>query len=170
MIITKISCDVPFKYALQHQWTLQQGTSLEFWKVNCITPKNYEFDQKCHKHRPTHAGADPGFLERGFICIKVWGLTLLILSHFFLNIPWKWNNLVSLRPKYFIFIGYLKTMVLTETKLFHFHMIFENGGQGGGFEWTPLNPFSIRHCHGTMRKRHQNTYSHTHMKARLQLK
>ena len=28
------------------------------------------------------AGADPGFLERGFICIKVWGFALLILSHF----------------------------------------------------------------------------------------
>ena len=28
---------------------------------------------------------------------------------FFLNIPWKWNNLVSLRPNYFIFMGYLKT-------------------------------------------------------------
>ena len=28
-------------------------------------------------------GADPGFLERGFICIKVWGLALLILSHFY---------------------------------------------------------------------------------------
>ena len=25
------------------------------------------------------------------------------------NISWKWNNLVSLRPNYFIFIGYLKT-------------------------------------------------------------
>ena len=25
---------------------------------------------------------DPGFLERGFICIKVWGFALLILSHF----------------------------------------------------------------------------------------
>ena len=28
------------------------------------------------------AGADPGFLDRGFVCIKVWGLALLILSHF----------------------------------------------------------------------------------------
>ena len=27
-------------------------------------------------------GADPGFLERGFISIKGWGFTLLILSHF----------------------------------------------------------------------------------------
>ena len=26
--------------------------------------------------------ADPGFLERGFIYIKVWGFALLILSHF----------------------------------------------------------------------------------------
>ena len=32
-------------------------------------------------------GADPGFLERGFMCIKVLGLALLILSHFFKNIP-----------------------------------------------------------------------------------
>ena len=28
---------------------------------------------------------------------------------FSLNIPWKWNNSVSQRPNYFIFIGYLKT-------------------------------------------------------------
>ena len=28
------------------------------------------------------SGVDPGFLERGFICIKVWGLALLILTHF----------------------------------------------------------------------------------------
>ena len=53
---------------------------------------------------------------------------------FFLNIPWKWNNLVSLRPNYFIFIGYL-----------------EMGGGGGGAgsgvrvnPWTPLNlPLSV---------------------------
>ena len=30
----------------------------------------------------SNAGVDPGFLERGFICIKVWGFALLILSHF----------------------------------------------------------------------------------------
>ena len=28
------------------------------------------------------AGAVPGFLERGFICINMWGFALLILSHF----------------------------------------------------------------------------------------
>ena len=49
----------------------------------------------------------------------------------FLDIPWKWNNLVSLRPNYFIFIGYLKTGVC--------------GGGGGwrGFKrthWTPSGP------------------------------
>ena len=27
-------------------------------------------------------GADPGFLEREFICKKGWGFALLILSHF----------------------------------------------------------------------------------------
>ena len=29
-----------------------------------------------------HAGMDPGFIKRGFICIKVWGFALLILSYF----------------------------------------------------------------------------------------
>ena len=28
------------------------------------------------------SGADPGFLEMGFICIKVLGFALLIISHF----------------------------------------------------------------------------------------
>ena len=30
----------------------------------------------------TTAGADPGFLERGFLCTKVLGIALLISSHF----------------------------------------------------------------------------------------
>ena len=55
------------------------------------------------------AGADPGFLERGFICIKVWRFAWLILSKKKLNNPCKLNNSVSLRPNYLIFIGYLKT-------------------------------------------------------------
>ena len=28
------------------------------------------------------SGADPGYLERGCTCIKVWGFAMLILSHF----------------------------------------------------------------------------------------
>ena len=28
------------------------------------------------------SGADLGFLERGFICVKMWGLALLVLSRF----------------------------------------------------------------------------------------
>ena len=55
------------------------------------------------------SGADPGFLERGLICIKVWRVWFADFIPFSLNIPWKWNNLVSLRPNYFIFIKYLKT-------------------------------------------------------------
>ena len=42
---------------------------------------------------------------------------------FFLSIQWKWNNLVSLRPNYFIFIGYLKIR-----------------RQEGGLSETPLKP------------------------------
>ena len=50
---------------------------------------------------------------------------------FFLNIPWKWNNLVSLRPNYNIFISYLKT-----------------GGQEGGSSDPPephLDPPLLDH-------------------------
>ena len=32
--------------------------------------------------RGTTPGTDPGFLERGFVCVKVWGFALLISSHF----------------------------------------------------------------------------------------
>ena len=31
-------------------------------------------------------GADPGLLERGLICIKVWGFALLIFCYFFSKI------------------------------------------------------------------------------------
>ena len=34
----------------------------------------------------TGPGADPGFLEKGFICTKVWGSLYDFIS-FFLNIP-----------------------------------------------------------------------------------
>ena len=30
----------------------------------------------------TFSWADPGFLERGFVCFNVWGFALLTLSHF----------------------------------------------------------------------------------------
>ena len=33
------------------------------------------------------AGADPGFLEWGFICIKGWGVRFADFISFFLNIP-----------------------------------------------------------------------------------
>ena len=64
------------------------------------------------------AGADQGFLKRGFVCIKYVGFALWIFL-FFLNILWNWNNLVSSRPNYFIFIEYLLA------------------GRFGGEPWTP---------------------------------
>ena len=30
----------------------------------------------------TKSGADPGFLQREFVCLNVWGFALLISSHF----------------------------------------------------------------------------------------
>ena len=73
-------------------------------------------------------GADPWFLERGDH--KDVGVRIADVISFFQNIPWKWNNLVSLRPYYFIFVGFLKR---------------EAGGGGGSsgvkgepFERTPL--------------------------------
>ena len=38
-----------------------------------------------HYYNWTQAGADPGSLERGFICIKGWGFVLLVLSRIFLQ-------------------------------------------------------------------------------------
>ena len=52
-------------------------------------------------------GADLGFLERGVLMYKSVGVPFADFISFFSNIPWKWNNLISLRPNYFIFIGYL---------------------------------------------------------------
>ena len=68
-------------------------------------------------------GADQGFLERGFISIKVWVVRFADFITFFLNIPWKWNNFVSLRPNYF-----------------PFHRIFKNGGGKGGSSESPEPP------------------------------
>ena len=50
---------------------------------------------------------------KGVHMYKGVGVCLADFISFILNIPWKWNtcNLVSLRPNYFIFIGYLKTGV-----------------------------------------------------------
>ena len=75
-------------------------------------------------HKNASQGRIQHFCKRGSY-IKVWGFALLILSQFSYNFPWKWNNLVSLRSNYFIFIGYLKT-----------------GGGGGGRG----NPLWFRHC------------------------
>ena len=46
---------------------------------------------------------------KGVHMYKGVGVRFADFISFFLNIPWKWNNLVSLGPNYSIFIGYLKT-------------------------------------------------------------
>ena len=47
-----------------------------------LSPKQGRREVLIEKNVDWGTGADPGFLERGFICIKVWGLALLIFSHF----------------------------------------------------------------------------------------
>ena len=82
-----------------------------------------------------YTGADPRFLERGFISITVLGFALLILSHFSL-ISHENEIIWSTRPNYFIFIGYLKS------------------GKGEGVRANTLNPLCIRQCYsGTLRRR-----------------
>ena len=45
-------------------------------------------------------------IQRGFQGVRLNPLP----NRVFFNILWKWNNLVSLRPNYFIFMGYLRKM------------------------------------------------------------
>ena len=79
---------------------------------------------------------------KGGLYVQKGGVRFADFILFFLNTPWKWNtlvslrpnysNLVSLRPNYTIFIEHLKT-----------------GGGGGGREGVranSLNPLWIRHC------------------------
>ena len=68
--------------------------------------------------------AGPGFLKKWVHMYNGVGVRFDDFIYFFLNIPWKWNTLVSLRPNSFIFMGYLKT--------------------GGGRDRS--NPLGIRHC------------------------
>ena len=57
-----------------------------------------------------YTGADPGFLEMGFICIKVYGLAMLILSHF---------SSISHENE------------IIWSHWYHFHRIFKNGDREG---------------------------------------
>ena len=72
------------------------------------------------------SGADPQFLKRVFICIKVSG---------------------SLCGFYLIFLKYrmkMKLFGLTETKLFHFHGIFKKQRVERGIQANPLSRLWIR--------------------------
>ena len=62
--------------------------------------------------------------QRGFIIYKGVGFHFADFISFFLSILWKRNNLVSLKPNYFIFIGHLKM------------------GGGGGGEGGWANPWN----------------------------
>ena len=58
----------------QPSWLLMYG-----WNNQTCMDVTFAVSKSWYKSRT--AGADQGFLERGFICIRV-GVALLILSHF----------------------------------------------------------------------------------------
>ena len=82
-----------------------------------------QYDQYCWKCI-LNQGLIQDFQKGGSTIYNGVGVPFADFISFFLNIPWKWNNLVSLRPN-FIFVGYYKT---------------------GGKEGFP-NPLWIRHCY-----------------------
>ena len=87
--------------------------------------KQVSMPKKCHNHRPTQDRGGSRISGKGVWMYKCVGVQFADLISFCFNIPWKWNNLVSLRPNYFIFIGYLK---------------MGGGGGGGGAPEPPLDP------------------------------
>ena len=82
---------------------MQEVLNLMFWQfLNDGITWTVSLYQLC----ATITGADPVFhmyLYKGVAVSLFWFYLI------FLKYPIKWNNLVSLRPNYFIFIGYLKT-------------------------------------------------------------
>ena len=55
------------------------------WSLTVVEANIRFLDDNMHQLYVSYftlTGADPGFLERGFICIKGWGFALLIISHF----------------------------------------------------------------------------------------
>ena len=102
------------EYSWPWPWVVKV-TSLEF---NTTKPENKNCTVVSFR-----GGSRINFLERGSICVKGWKVGFADFISFILNIPSKWNNLVSMRPNYFLFIGYLKT-----------------GGREGGPPEPPLDP------------------------------
>ena len=50
----------------------------------------------------------------------------------FLHILWKWNYLVSLRPNYFVFMGYFQRIKANPNTFIHLNPISRNPGSSGG--------------------------------------
>ena len=96
------------------------------YKLLVYTNYEWKLGSKCRPQAPMYHLTSAWSLISGFALIRqgriqdFWkrvtiykgvGVRSADIISIFLNIPWKWNNLVSLRPNYFIFIWYLKTGV-----------------------------------------------------------
>ena len=68
-------------------WNIFSGRRLLVFLQGTVERLNQEWTFFLYCRQPAIVGADPGFLERGFICIKVWGVRFADFISFFLNIP-----------------------------------------------------------------------------------
>ena len=63
----------------------KKGKSKDYYELISLSIKHKFWTVKetpfTHPKHMQGGGGDPGFLERGFICIKLWGFALLILSY-----------------------------------------------------------------------------------------
>ena len=98
----------------------------------------YSFKILKKKKNTAHRSGGSRVSGKGFVCR--YGVRFPDCNSIFLNIPRKWNNLVSLRPNYCIFIGYLKTCV--------FVCVCVCVWGGGGLEPSepPIDPPLSRTC------------------------
>ena len=79
-----LACD-PLLCTMNHSMFIVLNQNEEFISILRDICKSTIFSLStmcCFIFQPFKAGADPGFMERGFVCIKVLGFALLILSHF----------------------------------------------------------------------------------------
>ena len=156
MITSGIEIIPPCLWQIVVQLCLVLKHQLWKWSVKCISYFHCKIVQK-GKSISAIRHFWTSVVDVGFICIHVCvcvcvvggggGFVWLILSHFF-NIPWKWNNLVSLRPNYFIFVGYFKTGGREGVPA---NFIFVGYFKMGGREGVPanrLNPLWI--CRWTL--------------------
>ena len=85
----------------------------------------YFFDHKVYTNKISVGTARQWRIQRGFMGFALLPPPPPPPPPQFLNILWKWNNLVPVRPNYFIFIGYLGRMFKRTPQLNIYELPFQ---------------------------------------------